>query len=145
MGLRELLIGGADVESKTLNTGLMTLRATGIALAFAHGIGKIPPGEGFIGAITDLGFPFPAFFAWSAGLSEFLCSLLVALGLLTRPAAAFMLITMLVAYFGQHAADPFKVKELAFLYAFIALTLALTGAGRLSLDHIVRGKLSTHG
>ena len=56
----------------------------------------------------------------------------------TRPAAAFIFITMTVAAFRVHASDPLKVKELALAYWTVAGALILTGAGPLALDHYVR-------
>ena len=107
----------------------------GLSMALAHGLGKLPPSERFVEGVAKLGFPAPAFFAWAAGLSEFLGGLLLAIGLFTRPAAAMILITMLVAGLHRHAQDPFKDKEKAFLYAAIALACLGLGAGRASLDH----------
>jgi len=109
---------------------------TGMTLAFAHGVGKLPPSEGFVNAVGDLGFPQPYFFAWSAGLAEFIGGWLLALGFLTRPAAAFIAFTMIVAAFGRHADDPFGRKELALLYLFVALHYLFSGAGKLSLDAV---------
>ena len=54
------------------------------------------------------------------------------------PMPAFpLMITMVVAAFVVHGADPFGKKELALLYGAGALTLMLTGAGRLSIDALV--------
>lgn len=118
--------------------GLLFLRVSiGLTMAFAHGWGKIPPSAGFIDAVGNLGFPLPGFFAWMAALSEFAGALLITLGLLTRPSAALLAITMAVAFFLQHAADPFRVKELAFIFMCTSITLMLTGAGRFSLDNIL--------
>jgi len=115
--------------------GLLGMRLfAGLSLALAHGLGKIPPSERFIEGVAKLGFPAPAVFAWAAGLSEFAGGLLLAVGLCTRPAAALILTTMLVAGFGRHAQDPFATKEKAFLYAAIALACLGLGAGRVGLD-----------
>jgi len=118
------------------DVGLFGMRLfAGLSLALAHGLGKLPPSEQFVAGVAKLGFPAPAFFAWAAGLSECLGGLLLAVGLFTRPAAATILITMLVAGLRRHALDPFKDKEKAFLYAAIALACLGLGAGRVALDH----------
>lgn len=140
MGILQKLFGGSDTDGTSTDAGLLILRLGGLAMALAHGTGKIPPGEGFVQAVTGLGFPLPSLFSWAAGLAEFLGGLLLALGLLTRPAAASVLVTMMIAFFLQHAADPFRVRELAFLYGIFALVLLFIGAGRFSLDYIVRRK-----
>ncbi|MEL6615817.1 MAG: DoxX family protein [Bacteroidota bacterium] len=135
--LRTLLFASSENERST-DIGLLVLRvSTGFAMAIAHGWGKIPPSEGFIAKTGDLGFPLPEVFAWAAGLSEFAGGLLIALGLLTRPAAAALLFTMGVAFFGAHAGDPFGDREMAFLYGMISLALMATGAGRYSLDALL--------
>lgn len=112
----------------------------GLAMAFAHGLGKIPPGERLIGRVTEMGFPLPLVFAWSAGLSEFLGGILIALGLFTRPSALFLGFTMAVAAFGVHAADPFEGKELALLYLAICVVFFFRGSSAWSLDRFFIGK-----
>jgi putative oxidoreductase len=125
--------GGGEPGASDL--ALLVLRLfTGLALALAHGMGKVPPGERFVSGVEGLGFPAPLLFAWAAGLSEFAGGLLLAAGLFTRPAALMILITMLVAGFRRHAADPFADKEKAFLYAAIAFVFLIVGGGRLALD-----------
>lgn len=116
--------------------GVLWLRLLmGIGIAH-HGYGKVFGGhlEQFTQGVAKLGFPFPEVFAWAAALSEFAGGVLIALGLGTRVAAGFVFMTMSVAAFMQHAADPLSVKELALAYWTIAGTLILTGAGPLSVD-----------
>lgn len=117
----------------------------GLSMAFAHGLGKVPPSEQFIEGVTGLGFPMPGLFAWCAGLSELLGGLLLALGLFTRPAALAVAFTMAVAGFGRHAADPFQRKELAFVYLAIGVFYLLSGAGRYSLDAMLSKRHSKQG
>jgi putative oxidoreductase len=137
MSIKELLLGGAKINSTYANFGLLIIRLyTGLVLASQHGIRKIPPPEKFIQGVAELGFPLPGFFAWSAGCAEFFGGILLAVGLFTRPAAFFILITMVTAVFGRHATDPFNVKELAAAYGFIALCFLLSGSGRYGIDTI---------
>lgn len=69
-----------------------------------------------------------------AVFSEFFCALAVALGLLTRAAVIPLMVTMFVAAFVFHGADPLAKKELALFY-FAAFTAILCmGPGRFSLD-----------
>lgn len=127
--------GRATGEPGAFDLALLVLRLfTGLALALAHGAGKVPPSERFVSGVEALGFPAPLLFAWAAGLSEFAGGFLLAAGLFTRPAALMVLITMLVAAFRRHAPDPFADKEKAFLYAAIALVFLIAGGGRLALD-----------
>jgi putative oxidoreductase len=137
--MKKILFGGQELSSISAETGLTLLRIFGgISLALAHGIGKMPPEERFIGFVASIGFPAPAFFAWCASLAELAGGILLALGLLTRPAAFFILFTMAVAFFGVHLHDPYQKKELALLYGFISLAFVLAGSGRISVDAILR-------
>ena len=138
MTIRDFLFGSGET-SRATDVGLLILRlGVGLTMAFAHGLGKIPPSEGFIGATGAMGFPVPVLFAWAAALSEFLGGLLVAIGLATRPAALMLAVTMAVAAFVQHGGDPFNDKEMAFLYLVASLALLATGAGRYAVDRALR-------
>jgi putative oxidoreductase len=139
--IQRLVFGGTGGATSVADAGLLVLRVfAGLALALAHGLGKLPPPQPFIDGVGRLGFPVPTVFAWSAALAEFGGGLLLALGLATRPAAVFIAITMWVAAFLQHRADPFLGKERALLFLFIAVAFMLTGAGRYSIDALIRGK-----
>jgi len=124
-----------DPAPPTRDYGLLLLRlAAGLGMAFGHGLGKLPPSDAFVGGLTDAGLPVPGLFAWMAALAEFGGGLLVAAGFLTRPAAMLNVVTMLVAFFGAHAGDPFGEREMAFLYGAMFLAVVLSGAGRFSVD-----------
>lgn len=139
MNTRDLLVGGAGAGSHLADLGLAALRIfAGLAMALAHGINKIPPSEGFTGLVESLGFPAPGLFAWLAGISEFFGGLLMAAGLLTRPAALMVLGTMVVAAFISHAGDPFGDREMALLFMFAALFFTMAGGGRYSIDAFLR-------
>ncbi len=110
----------------------------GVSIA-THGYQKIFGGgiEGFAQGVAQMGFPLPVVFAWAAALSEFAGGLCVAAGFGTRVAAFFVFCTMSVALFIAHAKDPFRTKELAYLYWTIASTLILLGGGRFSVDALL--------
>jgi putative oxidoreductase len=136
---KKVLFAGESGLSVAANAGLTLLRIfTGISIAAAHGIDKIPPGEGLVTRVGELGFPAPVVFAWAAALSEFLGGIFLALGLFTRLAAFFVACTMLVAILGVHAADPYQKKELAFMYFFVAAAFVLKGSGDWSVDAFLR-------
>ncbi|MDI1243239.1 MAG: DoxX family protein [bacterium] len=137
--LKTILFGGESGLSYAANAGLALLRIfAGVAMAVAHGYGKIPPSEGLITRTAEFGFPIPAAFAWAAGLSEFLGGIFLALGFLTRISSFFIACTMLVALIGVHGADPFNKQELAFMYLFVALAFLLKGSGDWSVDSFLR-------
>jgi putative oxidoreductase len=140
MRYRSMLFGGRTFTSPAADAALAVLRvAAGLLLAFLHGLNKILPQEGFIGWIGGMGFPAPVLFAWLAGLAEFGGGLLLALGLLTRPVAAVLIIHFLVVVFVAHAGDSLGDRELAILFGVIALQFLLTGPGRYSIDAVIAG------
>jgi len=81
-----------------------------------------------------------------AGVIEIVGSILLILGLFTRPAAFIMCGEMAVAYFMAHASQgnvlvPMLNRgELAVLYCFVFLFFAAAGPGAWSLDRMMRGR-----
>lgn len=133
------LISGEELRSTRANVGLLALRVfAGLGLAFGHGLGKIPPSPRFIEGVSNMGFPLPSFFAWSAGISEFVGGIFLALGLFTRPSSFFIGLTIATAAFIRHADDPFGGKEKALLYLFVIILFFVTGAGKYSVDNKLR-------
>jgi putative oxidoreductase len=139
--LRNLLLSGATTDSRAADLGLLVLRLfAGLSLALAHGLGKIPPSDRFIMGVAEMGLPFPGLFAVLSAVAEFGCGLLLALGLLTRPAAFLVAGNMLIVSLLAHAGDPFGIREKPILFGMVALLFLLAGAGRYSLDALLRGR-----
>lgn len=139
MNWKKLVFGTGSTHKLSTDIGFLLLRVfAGLSMAFAHGIRKVPPSDGFIKGVDKMGFPLPEFFAWSAGLAELIGALLIVLGLFSRPAAFFLSITMLVAALIRHAEDGFGSQEKALLYAFVFILIMLAGPGRFSLDERFR-------
>lgn len=72
-----------------------------------------------------------------AVFAEFFCSILLILGLGTRLATIPLIVTMLVAAFIAHGADPFAKKEMALLYLVSYIVLLFSGAGKISVDQLL--------
>lgn len=123
-------------ESSNFNELSMTLLRVfaGLAMAFAHGLGKFPISDQFVSGVASMGLPFPVLFAWLAALSEFVGGILLAAGLCTRLGALSITATMAMAAFVVHAQDPFMKKEMALLYLVIGLVFLARGAGKFSVD-----------
>jgi putative oxidoreductase len=136
--LKQLLFGGSGGGSQPADVGLLVLRLfTGLAFVFAHGLPKLRNPGMIIGGLKSMDFPAPTLMGWLAILGEFGGGLLIAAGLATRFGAFLVASTMCVAGFVAHRNDPFQVKELAFAYLAVAITLLLTGAGRYSADAVI--------
>ena len=73
-------------------------------------------------------------------LAEFLCSILVGLGVFTRLSTIPLIVAMSVAAFIAHGPDPFGRKELALMYLLIYVFLLITGGGKYSVDHFISKK-----
>lgn len=128
-------------STRAFDAGLFLLRVVGgLSLALGHGIGKVPPSQRFVERVGGMGFPAPEIFAWLAAAAEVGGALLLVVGLLTRPIAAIVAGYMLLIVLIAHDGDPFGAREKAVLFATISATLALTGAGRYSLDTLIRGR-----
>ena len=75
--------------------------------------------------------------------AEFVCSIFIILGLFTRFAVFFLVITMAVAGFVVHGGDAFDKKEVSLLYLSIYLLLMAFGPGRFSIDHLITKRRET--
>ena len=126
-----------DQKQLGVDIGLLWLRLTtgGLMLAM-HGWGKMLKlfADGPIKFADPIGLGAGPSLVMAVG-AEVLCAALLIIGLATRFAAIPLVITMIVAAFIVHGADPFQKKEFALLYAIPYLTLVFTGPGRLSIDH----------
>lgn len=69
--------------------------------------------------------------------AEFFCGILVTIGLLTRLSVIPIFITMVVAFFIAHAADPFDAKALAFVFLLLSLVVFVLGSGKYSVDKLI--------
>jgi len=75
---------------------------------------------------------------------EFVCGILIVLGLLTRFAAVPVFITMLVVLFVALAQAPFTDKMLPFVYIFLSVVIFILGSGKYSLDAVLFDKKSSN-
>jgi putative oxidoreductase len=123
-----------QIDPSWSDRALSVLRIITALLFLQHGLAKL------------VGFPHVTSFdnlqlfslLGLAGLIEIVGSLLLLVGLFTRPAAFIMSGEMAVAYFMAHAPQGFfpvlNQGELAVLYCFVFLFFAIAGGGSWSLD-----------
>jgi putative oxidoreductase len=114
--------------------GLLVLRISFSATMITHGWAKYANFSQYADKFPDPIGVGPKFSLILAIFSELVCSVLVILGLATRLALTQLIVTMAVAFFIVHAADPLQKKELALVYLFTYVALFITGPGRLSVD-----------
>ena len=129
-----------------MEIGILLLRLTvGLSMA-AHGSQKAfgwfggygPDGTGQF--MEALGFRPGRRHALAAGLAELVGGLLLAVGLFTPVAAALIASVMVVAAATVHWKNGFFITsggyELNLVFGMAALSVAFTGPGTLSLDHM---------
>lgn len=129
---------------KNTDIALLILRLGVGGLMLTHGIPKLMRlfGSDPIQFGDPIGIGVEASLTLAV-FSEVICSVLIIIGLGTRLASIPLIITMAVAFFIVHAADPFQNKELALFFLIVYVVLALTGSGKYSLDHYFLKRKST--
>jgi putative oxidoreductase len=134
------------------NQGLDTLAirlAAGVIFT-AHGAQKLFGWfggyglEGTAGWMASIGLEPGYFLALMAGSAEFFGGLFLILGLLVRPAALVLAVTMLVAIFSVHFEHGLFMSNNGYEFALslfaISVALVIRGAGSLSADRVLQTK-----
>ncbi|MBN8583947.1 MAG: DoxX family protein [Ignavibacteria bacterium] len=133
--------------NKYSDAGTLFLRiGIGFAFIFVHGWGKMFGGPELWtklgGSMANLGITFaPTFWGFMAAAAEFGGGILILFGLFTRPAAAFMAFTMLVAFI-QHTSklDPWNRVIYPMEMFAVFMALLFIGAGKYSIDALISKK-----
>ncbi|MFQ3191835.1 MAG: putative oxidoreductase [Paraglaciecola sp.] len=130
----------------------LALRIPAAIIFIAHGAQKL---FGFFGGyglegtgqwMTSIGLEPGYQLALLAGSAEFFGGIALLIGLLVRPAALVLSITMLVAIFSVHFANGLFMTSNGYEFALalfaISISLIFSGAGKLSLDSVLLKRLS---
>jgi len=115
--------------------GLLFLRIVSGAVMLTHGypkFQKVLEGNLAFGDPIGIG-QVPSLYL--ATFAEFLCAILVIIGLYTRLSLIPLIINMSVAFFIAHAADDFGTKEKSLLFLGMFIVIFFTGPGRFSIDN----------
>ncbi|GER60251.1 DoxX family protein [Patiriisocius marinus] len=120
--------------TSTYHIGLLFLRVAFSGMMLTHGIPKLMK---LVQGNMEFGDPIgigsvPSFIL--TVIAEAICPLLIIIGYRTRFASVPVIITMAVAAFIVHGADPLGTKEKALLYLFGFVAVALLGPGKHSVD-----------
>lgn len=123
--------------SDATDIGLLIARIGIAILMFTHGIPKL------LLLFSEAPIQFPSVMGMSAELSlclaifaEVICSVFILIGFATRLAALPLIVTMLIAAFFIHLADPFSVKESSLHYLLVYIVFLFTGSGKYSVDNL---------
>lgn len=117
--------------------GLLVFRLLfGLTMLVGHGLPKLM-------SFSEKSQTFPDYIGVGSTISlclaigaEVICALLLIIGFKTKYVVIPLAITMGVAFFIHHGADPFNQKELAFMYLIGYIALYFTGAGKYSVDKV---------
>jgi putative oxidoreductase len=133
--MKKFLLGG------NRDLGLLILRlSAGIILITAHGLKKLFGFSEMIHTFSDpYGFGNELSYYLSTG-AEFLCSLLVVIGLYTRIAAIPVVINMATAAFVVLSSQPWAKQESAVMFLIPFLVILLSGPGKYSVDYYLAGQ-----
>ncbi len=132
-------------------SGLLMRLSAGVIFA-AHGAQKLFGSfgggglEGTAQWMASIGLEPGYLMALAAGSAEFFGGIALLLGLLTRPAAFVLAMTMLVAVITVHLPNGLFLSNNGYEFglALLAITgaLVLNGGGKLSLDRMLSARLS---
>ena len=126
-----------ETDSRWTPWAVGALRIVTALLFMEHGTSKI-----FFFPETAGSGPSMWSLLWVAGVMELVGSMLLLVGVFTRPVAFLLAGEMAIAYWTVHAPkSPFPVLnggEAAILFCFIFLLLVATGSGAWSVDGAMR-------
>ncbi|MNK31585.1 hypothetical protein D3C87_500220 [compost metagenome] len=131
----------SKVNDTVINGLILVIRLfVGISM-LTHGLPKLEK------LIANDKIEFMSFLGLGSAISlvlvvfaEFLCSVFIILGFLTRFSTIPLMVTMLIAFFVVHGSDPYATKELSLVYFFFYLTIFILGSGKFSLDWLFSKK-----
>ena len=84
--------------------------------------------------VAQNGFPYPLFSAYLSAYAQFVCGVLIGVGLLTRLAALVMIINFIVALAMVHVGLPFSANISPLAMLFCAVFFLLHGPGPYAVD-----------
>ncbi len=110
----------------------------GVAL-MAHGLPKIQNPLGAVSMVESIGFAPGWLFSPLLAGGEFIGGLLLAIGLLTRPAAAIASFILLVTVYFHWImkSEGYAGAELSLIWMGVTIFFAVHGAGRFSVDRAI--------
>lgn len=146
------------MNSRTCSLSSIPIRVIMGSGMASHGYPKVfdaAQHEQFTGTLTGMGIPSPEMSAWFLGGLELFGGLLLVVGALTRVVSALLVVEMAVAAWQVHWPNGFAAGrvvgmgadgpvwgapgwEVNALYIAGCLALLIGGAGRYSIDHLLK-------
>mgnify|MGYP006099239155 FL=1 len=144
--INKIATSAAGLDTLPLRVG------TGVIFA-AHGAQKLFGWfggyglEGTAGWMTSIGLEPGLLMASMAGGAEFIGGLLLIVGLLVRPAALMLAVTMVVAIVTVHLQNGLFLANNGYEFGLallaVSIGLVLRGAGSLSVDSVLQARLAS--
>ena len=141
-----------NITNSDAGFGSLALRVPVGIIFMAHGAQKLFGwfgGYGLEGTgqwMESIGLGPGFLMALLVGSAEFFGGLFILLGLLTRPAAAALAFTMLVAIFSVHFVNGLFMSNNGYEFGLALLaasvSLVFSGAGKLGLDKVIHTRLN---
>ncbi len=127
--------------------GMLLLRlGVGLIFIFIHGLGKITAGpemwKRLGGSMSNFGINFlPEFWGFMAAFTEFFVPMLIILGVLFRPAALLLALTMIVAT-SVHLKNLDQWGKIAYpmMMVILFISLFLIGPGKFSVSEYFKNR-----
>ena len=124
---------------KNTDVGLLLLRITIAGLMLFHGVAKLTHLTGIKGMLAQAGLP--EVMAYGVFITELVAPILIIIGWRTKLASILFFLGMIAAIFLAHPNNIFSISntgglqiEVIYLYAFGALALFFTGAGKYAIS-----------
>jgi putative oxidoreductase len=136
-----LLFQSTSDTTTGFQVALTILRVVVSSLMIHNGLDKLADVQGFATNVVanGMGLPFPVFLTYCSAYAEIVGSILLILGLLSRPAALALVFTMGMAIYFHIRVDGLKIRsfETATLYGCSFLFFLVNGGGQYSLDAFI--------
>lgn len=136
--LKSRLLATTPLREGALSIISLLLRLGVSASMLTHGVAKVMN----FSTLSE-GFPDPLGIGSTLSLlmaigAEVGCSLFLMLGLLTRLALLPLMFTMVIASCVVLGGEPFAAREMAVVYLSIYIAIFAIGAGRYSIDNLIK-------
>lgn len=138
--MKKFLIFSFPLKENAMSVAILIFRVCIALMILTHGWTKLIN----FGTLSQT-FPDPIGLGSTLSLilaiaAEFVATIFVAFGFLTRLSLIVIVFRMCVAFFVAHAASQFNVKEAVLVYIIVLIVLFLIGPGKYSLDNVLFSK-----